>query len=69
MSEIVESVVLESLMSLCLFMSCGVNVRVGGLNKLFSQQHMVSLLADSVLCIIQEINQCSCFNDVFLILR
>lgn len=65
MPEIVVSVVLESLMTLCLFTSCGVDVRFGGLNKLFSRQHMVPLLADSVLCFIQEINQCSCIKDVF----
>lgn len=28
----------------------------------------MSLPADSVLCVIQEINQCPCFHDVFVVI-
>lgn len=62
MSETVLSVILESLMTLYLFTSRDVKIRVT-----LSAAHGVSPSRQcTVLCIIQGINQCSCFEDVFL---
>lgn len=72
MSETVLSVILESLMTLYLFTSRDVKIRVGGLNNVFtlSAAHGVSPSRQcTVLCIIQGINQCSCFEDVAVIMQ